>query len=113
MPFTTSLAARSKLLSAKTIWGDLPPSSRTTGFTCSADARIMARPVSTDPVKVIEPILYHRKRLVRRTIIAHHDSDVSVSLAEHASWRFSDVTCVIVVRHQRWDQRNVFQRWEL
>src|SRR5215217_7269802 len=55
MPFTTSLAARSRLLSAKTIWGDLPPNSRTTGFTCSADARITARPVSTDPVKVIEP----------------------------------------------------------
>src|SRR5918997_4197827 len=36
--------------------GDLPPSSRTTGFTCSADARMTARPVSTDPVKVIEPI---------------------------------------------------------
>jgi hypothetical protein len=57
--------------------------------------------------------LYHRTTLVRRTIIAYHDSEASLSLAEHASWRFSDVTCVIVVRHQRWDQRNVFQRWEL
>jgi Ca2+-binding RTX toxin-like protein len=30
-----------------------------------------------------------------------HDFEVSVSLAEHAPWRFSDVMCVIVVRYQR------------
>jgi len=49
-PATTPLAAAARSASGKTTCGDLPPSSRVTGFRFSAAACATARPVAVDPV---------------------------------------------------------------
>ena len=51
MPATTPLAAASRSASAKTMFGDLPPSSRDTRARWSAAPFITALPVSVPPVK--------------------------------------------------------------
>ena len=50
--FATPCAARSRSASAKTMFGDLPPSSITTGTTLSAAILATPMPTSTEPVNV-------------------------------------------------------------
>ena len=45
--------ATSRSASAKTTFGDLPPSSSLTGTRCCAAARITARPVTVEPTKLM------------------------------------------------------------
>ena len=52
-PNTTESRAASRSASANTTAGDLPPSSIEMVFRCSADERMMCRPVSVEPVKEI------------------------------------------------------------
>ncbi len=49
---STLSTAVSKSVSAKTMLGFLPPSSTATRFTVAADARMMACPVASPPVKL-------------------------------------------------------------
>ena len=52
MALATPVAARSRSASANTMFGDLPPSSMTTGTTFSAASLATWTPTSTEPVNV-------------------------------------------------------------
>ena len=53
IPDTAPLTASSMFASAKTIFGDLPPSSRLTRLKLFAASSLIARPVASEPVKAI------------------------------------------------------------
>ena len=56
MPLTTPLSAASKSASSKTIFGDLPPNSSTTGFSKAPALAAILFPATGPPVKLIMPI---------------------------------------------------------
>ncbi len=58
----TPWVAASRSASGKTMLGDLPPSSNVSGFSASAEALVMARPVSVEPVRLTLPTPRWRTR---------------------------------------------------